>query len=416
MDGGATFSSSLTLLPAGGNVAATVITARISDTAVAGIISSIINLTSTGATSQSLEVRGSVPTITFNPTSLDLGFTTAGVAGTSKTYVLSARFLLASLTVEAPLFVEFSVDGGTTFQTTLSLTPVNNTIPDTAITVRTAASNPVNFTIISSSVRHYSTLGDGLGFVESDLPVSGVINVSPALASPPTASPNPAVSRESVTFTAAAPNGATVSWDFGDGSTAVGSGVSHAYAASGNYTAIATARSGASTVTGSVNVSVSDSVGAAFSGTGSIKFNFSTHQDFMTLSGNIQLSQGFSPVGKSVVVSLGGYRHTFTLNSKGKSGDKTNQLNLAGRIKNGKFTSSTSRLVMVLANQDLFDSLSQFGFENTDISGVKVQPVAIRIGFRTDSQAGVLPNDAVYSAKFLYSAKQGKWGVAKLVP
>lgn len=68
-------------------------------------------------------------------------------------------------------------------------------------------------------------------------------NRSPQVSSSATATPNPAAVNQNVSFSVAAsdPDGdaLSVTWDFGDGTTAAGAGVSHAYAVTGVYTATA---------------------------------------------------------------------------------------------------------------------------------------------------------------------------------
>ncbi|HYF49202.1 MAG TPA: PKD domain-containing protein [Planctomycetota bacterium] len=90
-------------------------------------------------------------------------------------------------------------------------------------------------------------------------------NLPPVITSTPTATPNPATVGQSVSFSAAAsdPNGdaLTYAWNFGDGTSASGANVSHAYSAAGTYTASVTVSdpSGA-TDTASVTVNVTATI------------------------------------------------------------------------------------------------------------------------------------------------------------
>jgi O-glycosyl hydrolase len=85
-------------------------------------------------------------------------------------------------------------------------------------------------------------------------------NPPPAITSAATASPNPAVVAQGVTFTAAAADAdgdtLTYSWNFGDGATASGSSVSHTYASAGSFSATVTIDDGHQTVTSSTVVVV----------------------------------------------------------------------------------------------------------------------------------------------------------------
>src|SRR5207237_729814 len=123
--------------------------------------------TSPGATAQNVAVTGTVnavttPTITVTPSTLSLGTTTAGTAGTAATFTVSGSNLTAPIVITAPTGVEIS-NGGTTFSSTVTLTPTSGTVAATTISARissAAAQGPItgNITDTSSAV----TLHDAL--------------------------------------------------------------------------------------------------------------------------------------------------------------------------------------------------------------------------------------------------------------
>ena len=186
-DGGATYSASLTLTPVAGVVNVTDLNARISATAAGGAIAGNITAASTGAATRSVAVIGTViqTTITVNPSSLNLGTTTAGTAGAGKTYVVSAQNISVHLDIVAPTGVELSTNG-VTFTPSLEIFG-GDSIPDTTITVRISASAAVG-NIADNIVN--STDPGGPTFALTNVAVSGTVSplvgggtivVSPAL-------------------------------------------------------------------------------------------------------------------------------------------------------------------------------------------------------------------------------------------
>jgi hypothetical protein len=169
---GTTFSNTLTLTPTSGTVASTTISTRIAASAAVGAITGKITNTSTGATEQDVNVTGTVnavatPAITISATSLDLGTTTPGAAGTTKTYTVSGTNLTAPITVTAPTGVEIS-SNGTSFSSTLTLTPTSGTVAGTTISARIAASAALG--AVSGKITNTST-----GATEQDVSVTGTV-------------------------------------------------------------------------------------------------------------------------------------------------------------------------------------------------------------------------------------------------
>jgi len=81
---------------------------------------------------------------------------------------------------------------------------------------------------------------DSVGLTTVSAPVSFRIRPLPKFDSAPTLSPNPALAGQEVSALASAA-GATISWNWGDGSTSSGASVTHTYATPGVYTAVVTA-------------------------------------------------------------------------------------------------------------------------------------------------------------------------------
>ena len=179
-DSGVTWHTSLTLTPTGGSLSTVpAIEARIQAAAGVGSITGSITNVSTGATEQDISVTGTVdaltPTLTVDASTLDLGTTTAGTAGTPSNYDVSGTGLTNNVIITAPTGVELSDDSGTTWDTTLTLTPSSGTVASTQIDARIQASASVG--TISGSITNVST-----GATEQDITVSGTVNaVAPSL-------------------------------------------------------------------------------------------------------------------------------------------------------------------------------------------------------------------------------------------
>jgi hypothetical protein len=167
---GTTFESSVTLPVTDGTLGSMTILASISDSAPIGSISGNIACASQGATEQDISVNGTVnpvASLMVSPSSLDLGTTTAGTAGTAQSYTISASNLTQDVVITAPAGVEVSLDG-TTFVASRQLTPINGMVSAT-IYVR-----------ISDSATAGSIGGDitnnGFGAPVQHVSVSGTVN------------------------------------------------------------------------------------------------------------------------------------------------------------------------------------------------------------------------------------------------
>src|ERR1043165_4634347 len=192
-------------------------------------------------------------------------------------------------------------------------------------TLKSAA--PFDFETKSSyTIRVRSTDQGALFFEKSfTITVTDVDETAPVFTSPPAANPSPGFVNQPITFSTAVspPTPVTITWNFGDGTSQTGASVTHAYAASGNFTVMVTAAGGGS-ATQSFSLSVL-SVSNFHTDKAGLKFNFSKHQDSFTLSGLVQLSANFSPAAKTISVMIGGYSTTQIFNSKNKTTDTSNR-------------------------------------------------------------------------------------------
>ena len=240
-------------------------------------------------------------------------------------------------------------------------------------------------------------------------PAPGVTLPVPAFVSPPQLPPTIAAGQPITLTAAAAQNGSTLAytWDFGDGTTGIGPSVSHVYTTAGIFQATVTISDGLHTTTQVVDVPVnamalSSTELAVFTARkASLKFNFVTHNDLLTFNGTIPVPVGGTVANDPVVLVVGVTEHDLTLDSKGKSADRT--FVLKAKIKSGKFAVSPSNFMVTLKNQNLYDGLKDYGFSNADVKkpGTTVSvPVVISIG--QISYAATM--------KFNYTAKAGKTG------
>ncbi len=139
--GGGSYAGGLTLTPSAGTLASTTISVRLSAAATVGSPSGSITLSSSGASSKTVAVSGTVspsPSITVSGT---LAAFTAiqGAASTAQTFTVSGSNLTGNVTVTAPDNFEVSTDG-TSFITSLTLTPSGGSVASMTISVRVAAS------------------------------------------------------------------------------------------------------------------------------------------------------------------------------------------------------------------------------------------------------------------------------------
>jgi len=176
-NGGSSYSATLDLTESGGTVGMTTILARIAATAPVGPVSGVIANDSTGATEQDISVSGTVnpvptPVITVSTSSLNLGTTTQGTAGSAQSFTVSGSNLTADILLTAPTGVELSDNGGTSYSSTLDLVESGGTVGTTTILARIAATAPVG--PVSGVIA-----ADSTGATEQDITVSGTVNPVP---------------------------------------------------------------------------------------------------------------------------------------------------------------------------------------------------------------------------------------------
>jgi hypothetical protein len=134
------------------------------------------------------------PTLTVSPSSLDLGTTTAGTAGTEDSYTISGAGLTANVTVAAPTGVQVSDDGDTTWNSSLTLTESDGTLISTTIEARISNSAVVGS--VTGSISNTST-----GATTEDAAVNGTVKLETAVATLVPSIPQASYG-EDVTFTA----------------------------------------------------------------------------------------------------------------------------------------------------------------------------------------------------------------------
>ncbi len=195
----------------------------------------------------------------------------------------------------------------------------------------------------------------------------------------------------------------TYSWAFGDGTTADGARVSHAWMEPGVYTATVTATHTASglTATSFVNVTVTRPIAAPAV---SVALNFAAAgKDTVSVSGTLPVDAGFSPTGAVVTIDVGGVERTFTLDSKGRGSAEGASIRLTVRKAGGAVARQRAPFTATIRGA-LAASFTDEGLVNaTVVSELVAVPVSITFG--------EVVSESV--AELIYSAKQGKSGSAK---
>ena len=168
---GATYSSSLTLTPSIEGSLGAQISVRIRSTAPFGSVAGSISHASTGATTRTVSLSGTVstsaPHIIVSTASLS-GFTALeGSTGASKSYTISGANLTGAVTITAPAGYELSLNN-TTFSSPLTLTPTEGTIATTTIFARLRSTAPVGPNV--GSITH-----TGGGATQQNVSVTGTV-------------------------------------------------------------------------------------------------------------------------------------------------------------------------------------------------------------------------------------------------
>ena len=258
---------------------------------------------------------------------------------------------------------------------------------------------------------------------------AGTANAPPVLSAPPTSDSNTGTVGQPVAFSVAAtdPGGNQLSytWNFGDGSSAVGANVSHVFGAFGIYTVTVTVSDGTNAVASTLNfvVNAVDTTGSNVAGAdwdvaalnafkilkGAMKFNFaSSTKDTLMYSGTIPVLKAFIPAGKTVTVAIGALKKTFTLNARGQGSSGASKFQMQGKMKKGMFKATPAKFTLKIRGEPLLGTFSQFGFAN--VNTIKTgEPHGVPVIIMID-QTGY-----ENMAATLYKAKAGKSGTATVL-
>ena len=172
LSGSGTYSSSLSLSPSNGLIAATTIYLRLAGSNTAGSYSGSVVHTSTGLTPVNLAVSGTVtnppPVLSLSASSLT-GFSAySGSASTSQNYVLSGSNLTSAVGLTASAGFEISLTNGAGYGPSLNLSPVGGTLSTNTVYVRMASTNGPGG--LTGSVLH-----SGGGVSNQSISLAGVV-------------------------------------------------------------------------------------------------------------------------------------------------------------------------------------------------------------------------------------------------
>jgi hypothetical protein len=109
------------------------------------------------------------PLIVVSTSSLNLGTTTQGTAGSCQSYTVSGSNLTADILLTAPTGVELSDNGGTSYSMTLDLAESGGTVGATTVLARSVAGAP-------SGPLSGVIAADSAGATEQGITVSGTVN------------------------------------------------------------------------------------------------------------------------------------------------------------------------------------------------------------------------------------------------
>lgn len=301
-----------------------------------------------------------------------------------------------------------------------------------------------------------SAVGEnGLTITCADAPVvlihaQAVISTPPAFTSAASALPNPGFVAHPVAFSAASSGmNLTYSWTFGDGTSAAGANVSHAYAVAGTYDVVVSVSDGLNPVI-SAAISVVINIPAAIVGTGpdsdgdgfsdafetvagstpsnaantptgqsiaadalqpltlttsAIKLNFvRAGSDTINFTGTLGVPDAFNPMNAVVLVDVGGVAKRVLLNTKGTGTAPGATVKLTLKTIKEIVPKQNAKFSVSLTKGTFAASLAASGLTNATAMKAPVSVIYT-----------VIFNNAVMqkSRAMLYTARAGKTGAAK---
>lgn len=147
---GTGYSSSVSLTPASGTVASTTLYVRLVAGLTANTYTDILTATSTGATSETINVTGivspSTPQFTVSggtPAAMNYTFVSGGPSNEESIFV-EGLFLTSDITITAPINFEVSLTSGAGFMSSVTVTPSSGTVTSTEVFIRLASGLSIN--------------------------------------------------------------------------------------------------------------------------------------------------------------------------------------------------------------------------------------------------------------------------------
>ncbi len=255
-----------------------------------------------------------------------------------------------------------------------------------------------------------NTAGTGSGTLALTVRRNTATNQAPAFTSAITAMPQPVHALGTATFSApvADPDDDTidVTWNFGDGSNAIGNPKTHVFTQPGIYPVIATASDGLASASNTLMLTVypaPDDINAIAFTTATVKVQFTpgAKNHSAQINGTVKGPVNFLPAGANVAVTLGSFARNDTLNRSGLSTDRKFQLKTAGRNAPGVLKFS-----LKLDSTDMLALLPLFPNTTIAAPGIRID-VPFSLTLRGQAQLQLLPLN--------YTARGGKSGSGKLI-
>lgn len=130
-------------------------------------------------------------------------------------------------------------------------------------------------------------------------------------------------------------------------------------------------------------------------------------QDFLDVSGSINVGTKFNPKNQKIIVKIGRFSKTFTLDANGQSkGNPISYFDLDGDFKGSVFKKAVVRFDLTLERATIFDELSTLGFPTSDIASNGQQvPLPINVTIK-----GV---DSSFTSILSFRESDARWRVAK---